>query len=67
MLPKKSQAGALAAGGRAYYDTSGGVNRICSTAAAGKLVGYMTEAATTTATTAKVRLIGGPMPLETQA
>jgi len=27
----------------------------------------MTEAATTTATTAKVRLIGGPMPLETQA
>lgn len=67
VLPKKAQAGALAAGGRAYYDASGGVNKICSTAAAGKLVGYMTEAATTTATTAKVRLIGGPMTLETQA
>jgi predicted RecA/RadA family phage recombinase len=66
VLTKKAQASALAAGGRAYYVATGGVNKICSTAAAGKLVGYMTEAATTTATTAKVRLIGGPMPLETQ-
>ena len=52
VLPKKAQASALAAGGRAYYVAEGGVNKICSTAAAGKLVGYMTEAATTTATTA---------------
>ncbi|MCO5762745.1 MAG: DUF2190 family protein [Chromatiaceae bacterium] len=63
---KKAQATALAQGGRAYYVTTGGINKICSTAAAGKMVGTVWEAATTTSTTCVVKLLGGAMPLETQ-
>ena len=50
----------LAAGGKAYYIVTGGVNKLTGLAAAGKLIGYATEAATTGATTAKVRLLPGP-------
>lgn len=66
-LSKKAQATALAQGGRAYYVATGGVNKICSTAAAAKMVGSMWAAATTTATTCTVKLLGNVMPLETQA
>ena len=64
-LTKKAQATALAQGGRAYYVATGGVNKVCSTAAAGKMIGTMWAAATTTSTTATVKLLGNVMPLET--
>ena len=52
-------------GGRVFYVATGGVNKVTATAAAGKMVGYATAATTTGATSATVRLIAGPMPLET--
>jgi len=57
----------LAAGGRTYYMTTGGVNKATGVAAAGKLIGYALDVTVTGATTAKVQLLAGPMPLETQA
>jgi predicted RecA/RadA family phage recombinase len=53
-------------GGRVYFIATGGVNKVSGVAAAGKLVGYGLETTATGATTGKVRLIGGPSPLETQ-
>ena len=65
-LAKKAAAStSWAAGGRVYYMTTGGVNKATGVAAAGKLIGYGIEAATTGATTGKVRLISGPLVLET--
>lgn len=68
LLPKKAAASTnLAAGGRVYYMTTGGVNKATGVAAAGKLIGYALEVTVTGATTAKVQMLAGPMPLETQA
>jgi len=68
LLPKKAAASTnVAAFGRVYYMTTGGVNKGTGVAAAGKMIGYAMEAAATGATTVKVQLIAGPMPLETQA
>lgn len=62
VLPKKAAAStSWAAGGRVYYMTTGGVNKATGVAAAAKLIGYGIEAATTGATTGKVKLIPGPL------
>jgi predicted RecA/RadA family phage recombinase len=66
LLTKKAAAStSWAAGGRVYYIATGGVNKISGVAAAGKMIGYGVEAAVTGATSGKVRLLSGPMPLET--
>lgn len=68
VLTKKAAANTgWAAGGRVYTIATGGVNKVTGVAVAGKLIGYGIETTTTAATTGKVRLIGGPAPLETQA
>jgi len=56
---------AFAQGSRVFYVTTGGVNKVTATAAAGKMIGYSLAATTTGATTANVRLIKGVMPIET--
>jgi predicted RecA/RadA family phage recombinase len=67
LLTKKAAAStSWAPGGRVYFIATGGVNKVSGVAAAGKLVGYGLETTATGATTGKVRLIGGPPPLETQ-
>lgn len=53
-------------GARLYYVATGGVNKLTSTAAAGKFVGCAAAAAATGATTASVAL-AGCTPLETTA
>lgn len=68
LLTKKAAAStSVAAGGRVYYIATGGVNKATGVAAAGKMIGYALEAATTGATTMKVQLITSPLVLETQA
>lgn len=62
ILPKKAAAStSWAAGGRVYYMTTGGVNKLTGVAAAAKLIGYGIEAAATGATSGRVRLITGPL------
>lgn len=56
---------AFTQGSRVFYVTTGGVNKVTATAAAGKMIGYSLAAAATGATTANVRLISGVMPIET--
>ena len=66
VLPKKAAASTnWAPGGRVYYMTTGSTNKLTGVAAAGKLVGYGLETTATGATTGKVRLIAGPLVLET--
>lgn len=60
-LSRKASAGLVAVGRKAYYVTTGGVNKITSVAASGKQVGIYAETTTTDATTCKIRLLGGPM------
>lgn len=66
-LTRKASAGNVGLGNRAYYIATGGVNKITSVAGAGTMVGCYAEATTTASTTCKVKLLGGPIPLETQA
>ena len=60
-LVRKASAGNVALGNKAYYVTTGGVNKITSVAASGKQVGVYAAATTTDATTCKVKLLGGPI------
>jgi len=65
-LAKKAAASTnWVAGGRVYYVATGGVNKLTAVAGAGKMVGYGTVITATGATTGIVRLVAGPMPLET--
>lgn len=61
LLPKKAAAGTATQGSKAYYMTTGGVNKATTVAASGKCIGIWSEATTTTATSAKVRLTGIPL------
>lgn len=60
-LTRKATPGNVAQGRKAYYVTTGGVNKITSVAASGKQVGIYAETTTTDAVTCKVRLLGGPI------
>lgn len=60
-LDRKASAGNVGLGNKAYYVTTGGVNKITSVAASGKCIGIYAEATTTGATTCKVKLVGGPV------
>ena len=60
-LVRKASAGNVALGNKAYYVTTGGVNKITSVAASGKQVGVYAAATTTGATSCNVKLLGGPI------
>ena len=60
-LTRKASAGNVGVGNKAYYIATGGVNKITSVATSGKAVGIYAETTTTAATTAKVKLMGGPV------
>lgn len=60
-LTRKASAGSVAQGYKAYYVTTGGVNKITSVAASGKQVGVYAATTTTDAVTCSVKLLGGPM------
>lgn len=60
-LTRKASAGNVALGNKAYYVTTGGVNKITSVAASGKQVGVYAAATTTAATSCNVKLLGGPI------
>lgn len=60
-LTRKASAGNVALGNKAYYVTTGGVNKITSVAASGKAVGVYAAATTTAATSCSVKLLGGPV------
>lgn len=60
-LTRKASAGNVALGNKAYYVTTGGVNKITSVAASGKQVGIYAAATTTAATSCSVKLLGGPV------
>ena len=64
-LTKKAAAGtAVTVGGWVTYTATGGVNKVHGTAATGaNIIGYGLEAAATSATSAKVRLISDPMKI----
>jgi predicted RecA/RadA family phage recombinase len=61
LLPKKAAAGTVTQGSKAYYMTTGGVNKATAVAASGKCIGVWSELTTTTATSAKVLLTGIPL------
>ena len=61
LLPKKAAPGTATQGSKAYYMTDSGVNKATCVAASGKCIGIWSEATTTVATTAKVRLTGIPL------
>ena len=60
-LDRKASAGNVGAGNKAYYVTTGGVNKVTSVATSGKCIGIYAQATTTSATTCKVKLVGGPV------
>ena len=60
-LTRKASAGNVAIGRKAYYVTTGGVNKITSVAASGKQVGVYAATTTTDATSCNVKLLGGPI------
>ena len=60
-IDRKASAGNVGLGNKAYYVTTGGVNKVTSVAASGKCIGLYAEATTTGATTCKVKLVGGPV------
>lgn len=60
-LTRKASTGNVALGNKAYYVTTGGVNKITSVAASGKQVGIYAAATTTAATSCNVKLLGGPI------
>jgi predicted RecA/RadA family phage recombinase len=60
-LVRKASAGNVAMGYKAYYVTTGGVNKVTSVAASGKHIGVYAATTTTDATTCKVKLLGGPV------
>ena len=60
-LDRKASAGNVGVGNKAYYVTTGGVNKVTSVATSGKCVGIYAEATTTGATTCKVKLVGSPV------
>lgn len=60
-LDRKASAGNVGVGNKAYYVTTGGVNKVTSVAASGKCIGVYAEATTTGATTCKVKLVGWPV------
>jgi predicted RecA/RadA family phage recombinase len=64
-LTKKAAGGtAVTVGGWVTYTATGGVNKVHGTTATGSnIIGYGLEAAATSATTAKVRLISDPMKI----
>ena len=67
LMPKKAAAStAITVGGRVYI-VSDTTYKASGVAAAGKLLGFGLEAATTAATTCKVAMNSGVPPLETQA
>jgi predicted RecA/RadA family phage recombinase len=60
-LTRKASAGNVGVGNKAYYVTTGGVNKVTSVATSGKCIGIYAETTTTGATTCLVRLIGAPL------
>lgn len=60
-LDRKASAGNVGVGNKAYYVTTGGVNKVTSVATSGKCIGIYAEETTTGATTCKVKLVGGPV------
>lgn len=60
-VDRKASAGNVGLGNKAYYVTTGGVNKVTSVAASGKCIGIYAEATTTGATTCKVKLVGTPL------
>lgn len=60
-LTRKASAGNVALGNKAYYVTTGGVNKVTSVAASGKQIGIYAATTTTSATTCNVKLLGGPI------
>ena len=59
-LVRKASTGNVGLGSKAYYVTTGGVNKVTSVAASGKAIGIYAATTTTAATTCNVKLLGGP-------